>query len=85
LLESRKIYAVKGLQTNSPRRKNPQLVHQYDSYLALVSMRGLDGWCWGILPAGGLLYLYGPFLQEGKSTAPSNLVFDTSLRDRNPK
>jgi hypothetical protein len=38
-----------------------------------------------ILPAGGLLYLYGPFLQEGKPTAPSNLAFDTSLRDRNPE
>jgi rubredoxin len=26
LLESRKIYAVKGLQTNSPSRENPQPV-----------------------------------------------------------
>jgi hypothetical protein len=38
-----------------------------------------------ILPAGELLYLYGPFLQEGKPTAASNLAFDTSLRDRNPE
>jgi len=38
-----------------------------------------------ILPAGGVLYLYGPFLQEGKPTAASNLAFDKSLRDRNPE
>ena len=38
-----------------------------------------------ILPSGGVLYFYGPFLQAGEPTAPSNLAFDTSLRDRNPE
>ncbi|WP_417468911.1 DUF938 domain-containing protein [Maricaulis sp.] len=33
--------------------------------------------------AGGLVYLYGPYL-EGEATAPSNLDFDRSLRSRNP-
>lgn len=37
-----------------------------------------------LLPAGGLLYLYGPYLQEGIETAPSNLAFDQSLKARNP-
>jgi hypothetical protein len=37
-----------------------------------------------LLPSGGLLYLYGPYLEEGVETAPSNLAFDESLRARNP-
>ena len=35
------------------------------------------------LRSGGLLYLYGAYLQKGKKTAPSNLDFDASLRERN--
>lgn len=37
-----------------------------------------------ILPAGAPLFLYGPFIRAGVDTAPSNLAFDKSLRDRNP-
>jgi len=37
-----------------------------------------------ILPPGGILYLYGPFKQEGRHTAPSNAAFDQSLREQNP-
>jgi Protein of unknown function (DUF938) len=37
-----------------------------------------------MLPAGGVLYLYGPFQENGQHTAPSNAAFDTSLRARNP-
>lgn len=36
-----------------------------------------------LLPAGGALILYGPWLVEGEPTAPSNLEFDASLRERN--
>ncbi|MEO0406526.1 MAG: DUF938 domain-containing protein [Cyanobacteria bacterium P01_A01_bin.135] len=36
-----------------------------------------------ILPAGGLLYLYGPF-QVGGMMVPSNASFDQMLRQRNP-
>lgn len=36
------------------------------------------------LPAGGLLYLYGPYRQSGLPTAPSNEAFDADLRARNP-
>lgn len=32
-----------------------------------------------------MLVLYGPFKQDGKHTALSNAVFDTSLRDANPE
>ena len=34
------------------------------------------------LPAGGVLYLYGPYKQGGRHTAPSNAAFDESLRSR---
>ncbi len=36
------------------------------------------------LPPGGGLFLYGPFVEEGVPTAPSNAQFDGSLRQRNP-
>ncbi len=37
-----------------------------------------------LLPTDGLLYLYGPYVQQGVETAPSNVAFDQSLRDRKP-
>jgi Protein of unknown function (DUF938) len=37
-----------------------------------------------ILPVGGILYLYGPFKQDGVHTAPSNAAFDESLQSQNP-
>jgi hypothetical protein len=37
-----------------------------------------------VLPAGGGLFLYGPFIVCDAPTAPSNLEFDQSLRRRNP-
>lgn len=37
------------------------------------------------LPAGGLLYLYGPYRFDGAFTAPSNEAFDQSLRSRDPR
>lgn len=37
-----------------------------------------------LLPAGGALYLYGPYKRAGRHTAPSNAAFDDSLRARDP-
>jgi hypothetical protein len=37
------------------------------------------------LRADGRLFLYGPFKRDGRHTAVSNAVFDTSLRDNNPE
>ena len=37
------------------------------------------------LGADGRLFLYGPFKRDGKHTALSNAVFDTSLRHRDPE
>ncbi len=38
-----------------------------------------------ILPPGGILYLYGPFKQGGKHTAPTNESFDYTLQQQNPE
>jgi SAM-dependent methyltransferase len=38
-----------------------------------------------LLAAGGVLYLYGPFRENGAHTAPSNAAFDASLRARDPR
>src|SRR5216683_2499915 len=37
-----------------------------------------------LLAPGGVLYLYGPFKENGSLTAPSNAAFDLSLRRSNP-
>ncbi|PZD71946.1 hypothetical protein C1752_04348 [Acaryochloris thomasi RCC1774] len=37
-----------------------------------------------ILPPGGILYIYGPYKQNGAHTAESNAVFDQGLRSQNP-
>lgn len=46
---------------------------------------GLMALAGGRLPRGGLLFLYGPYLEEGVETAPGNLAFDADLRARNPE
>ena len=38
-----------------------------------------------ILPAGGLLSLYGPFKRAGRHSTDSNVAFDDDLRSRNPE
>lgn len=38
-----------------------------------------------VLARGGPLILYGPYLEAGVDTAPSNLSFDASLKQRNPQ
>lgn len=43
---------------------------------------GLAGGAARLLNPGGFVFLYGPFL-DGEATAPSNLEFDASLRERN--
>jgi len=38
-----------------------------------------------LIPAGGVLYLYGPYRIDGRHTAPSNEEFDAYLRAQNPQ
>ena len=37
-----------------------------------------------LLPPGGVLYLYGAFMERGRHTAPGNEAFDADLRASNP-
>jgi hypothetical protein len=37
-----------------------------------------------LLPSGGVLFIYGPYIEPGIETAPSNLSFDLNLKSRNP-
>ena len=38
-----------------------------------------------MLAPSGVLYLYGPYKENGAHTAPSNADFDVSLRARDPE
>jgi SAM-dependent methyltransferase len=51
----------------------------WETALALLAEAGR------LLPAEGVLFLYGPFRRDGKDTAPSNTAFDADLRRRNPQ
>lgn len=45
--------------------------------------RALFGGSADVLVPGGILFLYGPYKQHGRHTAPSNAAFDQDLRERN--
>jgi len=49
-----------------------------------VATQGLLRGAARLLPERAPLYLYGPYVQAGVETAPSNLAFDQSLRSRDP-
>ena len=44
---------------------------------------GLVAGASGVLPQGGRLILYGPWIEDEVETAPSNLAFDADLKRRN--
>ena len=46
---------------------------------------GLTAGAARVLPDGGSLILYGPWLKDGIETAPSNLAFDSDLKARDPE
>jgi SAM-dependent methyltransferase len=50
-----------------------------------ASAEGLMAGARRLLAPGGMLYLYGPFKENGAHTAPSNAAFDASLRARDPQ
>jgi len=49
-----------------------------------AASEGLMAGAGRVLTPGGRLFLYGPFLEAGVETAPSNLAFDQSLKARDP-
>ena len=53
-------------------------ISPWEATLALMKGAGT------ILPRGGVLVTYGPYRRGGRHTAPSNEVFDASLKSRDP-
>jgi SAM-dependent methyltransferase len=49
-----------------------------------AATQGLVAGAGRLLPSGGQLILYGPYLEADVPTAPSNLAFDESLKSRDP-
>jgi SAM-dependent methyltransferase len=50
-----------------------------------AAAEGLMAGAGRLLAPGGVLYLYGPFKENGQHTASSNAAFDASLRTRDPQ
>lgn len=50
-----------------------------------AAAQGLMAGAGRLLASGGVLFLYGPFRENGRHTAPSNESFDASLKQRNPQ
>jgi hypothetical protein len=50
----------------------------------VAATEGLVAGAAGLLDPGAALIVYGPWLEAGVETVPSNLEFDASLRARNP-
>jgi hypothetical protein len=49
-----------------------------------AATQGLMAGAAELLGPGAVLYLYGPFMEDGRHTAQSNAAFDASLRAQNP-
>lgn len=49
-----------------------------------AACKGLLAGAGRILPAGGMLFLYGPFKINGRHTSDSNIQFEKWLSDQNP-
>ena len=49
-----------------------------------AAAQGLMASAGRLLPNGGVLFLYGPYIEPDIETAPSNLAFDLDLKAQNP-
>lgn len=56
------------------------VIHISPWEMTLGLMRGAGR----LLRQGGVLYTYGPYMRDGRHTAPSNEAFDVSLKVRDP-
>ncbi|MGP1629674.1 MAG: DUF938 domain-containing protein [Giesbergeria sp.] len=72
--------------------EGPDFEHPFD-VIYCANMLHIAPWdcCAGLMQGAarhlaprGLLVTYGPYLEDGVATAPGNLAFDASLRERNP-
>jgi len=96
-LDSQMVYFYENEQQLSPPIKLDVMVHQWwkniGKFDALycanmihiapwTAALGLANGAGKLLAQGGMVFLYGPFL-EGDMSAPSNIAFDHSLQERN--
>ena len=88
--------AVWAIEGDEPPEPLQDIDLKQDPIVAIVNINmihiapwsaclGLMAGAGRILPPGGILYLYGPFKQGGRQTAPSNATFDESLQMQNPE
>lgn len=88
--------AIWAVEQDESRESLPKIDFKEDPIKAIVNINmihiapwsaclGLIAGAKRILPPGGILYLYGPFKQDGRHTAPSNAEFDQSLQLQNPQ
>ncbi|OKH50380.1 SAM-dependent methyltransferase [Calothrix sp. HK-06] len=93
-VESNNIYEPIDIDASLPTWSVETHLENFSPITAIVNinMIHISPWaaCLGlmaganrILPPGGILYMYGPYKQNGKHTAPSNEAFDESLKMQN--
>lgn len=95
-VESNNLYEPVDIDASSPTWSIETSIANFSPITAIINinMIHISPWttCLGlmaganrILPPGGILYMYGPYKQNGKHTAPSNEAFDESLKMQNPE
>ncbi|MEM9274845.1 MAG: DUF938 domain-containing protein [Cyanobacteria bacterium P01_F01_bin.143] len=72
-------WAIENAKVSINAIANINMIHISPWKACLGLMAGANR----ILSSGGILYLYGPYKRNGQHTAPSNEMFDRSLRSRN--
>ncbi|MEA5532976.1 DUF938 domain-containing protein [Crocosphaera sp. XPORK-15E] len=75
------VWEVEQQKINIAAIVNINMIHISPWLACLGLMQGAGR----LLSSGGILYLYGPYKQGGKHTAPSNQSFDQSLQSQNPE
>ena len=74
-------WEIENKELNITTIVNINMIHISPWKACLGLMEGANR----ILPSEGILYLYGPYKQGGKHTAPSNESFNQYLRGENPE
>ena len=82
-----------NVDSDSCDANEPQKSAVYDAAICInmvhisewAATDGLFRGCAKLLPLGAPLILYGPYIEDDVETAPSNLAFDRSLKERNPE
>ena len=80
----RLLQAMRYASLGAGKRFRPFLVVESAGLFGVSRQHALMAGARRLLAPSGVLYLYGPFKENGRHTAPSNAAFDASLRARDP-